>query len=132
MRSQCVPGSQKKSLGTRLLHLSAKSGSDCGFPLATMQRLNLTGRIIYRMYLPPAGCPNNYELRLAERFEGNEIEGRIELCLNGEWRILCQNGVDIPDITVMCRELGYEPISTSLYSTSSLLKKGMHTGGSSA
>ena len=75
------------------------------------------------MFLPPAGCPNNYELRLAESLEGDENEGRIEFCLNGEWRILCQNGVDIPDITVMCRELGYEPISTSLYNTSSLLKK---------
>ena len=56
-----------------------------------------------------AGCPNNYELRLADGVTATD--GRVEYCLDGQWLVLCRNEVDLVDITVMCRQLGIEPNS---------------------
>ena len=35
----------------------------------------------------------------------------MELCIDGVWRILCQEGVDITDVKVMCRQLGFTSLS---------------------
>ena len=31
----------------------------------------------------------------------------MEVCIEGVWRILCQEGVDLTDVRVMCTQLGF-------------------------
>ena len=52
------------------------------------------------------------ELRLA----GGLIhsEGRVEICINGNFGIICDDSWDNADAMVVCRQLGYDPNSECL------------------
>ena len=37
----------------------------------------------------------------------NSMTGRIAVCVEAEWRVVCDDGWDMDDATVACRQLGY-------------------------
>ena len=38
-----------------------------------------------------------------------QYEGRLEICLNGEWGVVCDDGFGDNDAKVACRQLGFDP-----------------------
>lgn len=49
------------------------------------------------------GCTED-EIRLLGG--ANYMEGRVEICLNGEWRSICDQMWDTTEAGVVCRQLG--------------------------
>ena len=49
-------------------------------------------------------CTEN-EIRLVNGFDGRS--GRVEVCLDGRWGTVCDDGWNVRDATTVCRQLGY-------------------------
>ena len=52
-------------------------------------------------------CVNGH-VRL--RDGANEMEGRVEVCLDGVWGSICDNKWSDPDASVVCKQLGFSTI----------------------
>ena len=42
-------------------------------------------------------------------------EGKVQVCINGVWGLLCSNSVDQNDMRVVCSQIGYSAESKCSY-----------------
>ena len=56
-------------------------------------------------------CSEEQSIRLVGG--ASELEGRVEYCNNGFWSTVCHDHWNIPDATVVCRQLGHNVIGKS-------------------
>ena len=54
-------------------------------------------------YFIPLVCFTIGEIRL--QGGTNDLEGRVEICLNNEWGTVCDQSWDVTDASVVCRQL---------------------------
>ena len=62
--------------------------------------------IIHIITTETSSC-SDYDVRLVNGSDSNE--GRVEVCLQGDWGAVYESSWDRRDARVVCRQLGYQP-----------------------
>ena len=63
-------------------------------------------------------CTTDGEVRLvngATNDQGQTYQGRVEICLDGEWGTICDDQYDVNDAKTICRQLGLPTESKMSY-----------------
>lgn len=68
--------------------------------------------ITFSLIAPPI-CDTEGAVRLIDGFVDNE--GRVEVCLNGVWGAVCDDGWDQTDSHVVCGQLGHPELGKSAH-----------------
>ena len=67
--------------------------------------MNIANVICYNTIPACSSQEDNGNIRLVD---GQSIrEGRLEICMNGRWGTVCDNGFDTANAAVACRQLGF-------------------------
>ncbi len=64
----------------------------------------LNNKIKYEYTFDAGTCGEDGSVRLVDG--AHENEGRLEICINGQWGTVCNDGFDIDAARVVCRQLG--------------------------
>ena len=57
-------------------------------------------------FVPALPVCDEGSVRLTNNPRGSLLDGRVEVCVNGVWGTVCNEGFDKTDATVFCRQLG--------------------------
>ena len=83
---------------------------------------------ITEIQVTPANCSDG-DVRLVDG--SVDYEGRVEICFNRVWGTLCSSSIyyylshwDLDDAKVVCRQLGYQELGATVYSSSSTFGAG--------
>ena len=60
---------------------------------------------LQQLVLSATVCNNEGAVRLLVGNQTSSTEGRLEVCLNGMWGTVCNDGWDTNDARVVCRQL---------------------------
>ena len=72
---------------------------------ASVRMLDIITKLYQSFYsIDPVVCTNG-DVRLADGIIDNE--GRVEVCVNGVWGVVCDQGWDKTDAHVVCTQLGH-------------------------
>ncbi len=61
----------------------------------------------------PLGCTNG-DIKLTDG--DSEFMGTVQICINGNYRTICDDGWSVNDAAVVCKQLGYSTLGISIVS----------------